>query len=194
VDVARLREATAADHEAVEGAVPLMDAELDRARYIAVLQRMHGVVKVWEEFALKAAPPYLLPMVVERQRLGLLEGDLRGLGAVVPPGDGPKLPGWGSSAEMLGAMYVMEGSRLGGQLIARHVEGVLGFEAGEGSAYFRGFGDRTGVMWKELVRVLEEVPASEEEGVIRAAREMFGVFGGWMGGVEAGVETPHIQR
>ncbi|WP_128915289.1 biliverdin-producing heme oxygenase [Granulicella sibirica] len=178
-----MREATAADHEAVEGAVPLMDAGLDRARYVAVLQRMHGVVKVWEEFALRAAPPSLLPMVVERQRLGLLEGDLLGLGADVPSGDGPVLPGWGSPGELLGAMYVMEGSRLGGQMIARHVEGLLGFSSGEGGAYFRGFGDRTGVMWKELVRVLDGVPPPQDEVVIRAAREMFAVFGGWMRGV-----------
>ena len=168
------------EHEAVEGAVPLMDAGLDRARYIAVLQRMHGVVKSWEEFALRAAPPFLLPMVVERRRLRLLELDLRVLGAVVPAGDGPALPGWGSSAELLGALYVMEGSRLGGQMIARHVEELLGFAPGEGSAYFRGFGDRTGVMWKELVQMLTGLPESEEEVVIRAAREMFGVFGAWM--------------
>ena len=47
-------------------------------------------------------------------------------------------------ATLLGAMYVMEGSTLGGQLIARHVELVLGLTAGQGNAHFRGHNERTG--------------------------------------------------
>ena len=84
-------------------------------------------------------------------------------------------------------MYVMEGSRLGGQMIARHVEEVLGLVPGRGDAYFRGFEEKTGSMWKESVGVLEaRVGDGEEEAAVRAAREMFGLFGDWMrGGVVA---------
>ena len=185
MDVTRLREATAADHEAVEGAVPLMDAGLSLERYVAVLQRMYGVVKAWEEFALAAASPALRPLAIARQRKALLEADLRVLGASIPTERGPKLPEWHSEPELLGAMYVMEGSRLGGQMIARHVEAVLGLPAAEGSAYFRGFAEKTGAMWKEFVSVLGAAPQDGEEEAIAAAKEVFRVFGGWMAGVEA---------
>jgi heme oxygenase (biliverdin-IX-beta and delta-forming) len=56
----------------------------------------------------------------------------------------PTVPEMTSAADLLGAMYVMEGSTLGGQLIARHVELVLGLTAGQGNAHFRGHNERTG--------------------------------------------------
>jgi heme oxygenase len=89
-------------------------------------------------------------------------------------------------AEFLGATYVMEGSRLGGQLIARHVEGQLALEPGQGDAYFLGFGEETGAKWKELIGMLEaRVPEGEEERAIGAAKAMFALFGNWMrGGAE----------
>jgi heme oxygenase len=84
-------------------------------------------------------------------------------------------------ASLLGAMYVMEGSTLGGQLIARHVELVLGLTAGQGNAYLRGHNERTGQPWKEFCNVLRtKVPDSETDAAIAAAKAMFGVFGSWM--------------
>ena len=50
----------------------------------------------------------------------------------------------------LGRMYVMEGSTLGGQYIARHVEETLGLSSGEGNSYFRGYGEATGERWREF--------------------------------------------
>jgi heme oxygenase len=75
----------------------------------------------------------------------------------------------------------MEGSTLGGQLIARHVELVLGLTAGQGNAYFRGHNERTGQLWKEFCDALRtKVPDGETAAVIAAAKAMFGVFGAWM--------------
>src|SRR5580693_9409415 len=94
----------------------------------------------------------------------------------------PTLPELRDAASLLGAMYVMEGSTLGGQLIARHVELVLGLTAGQGNAYFRGHNERTGQLWKEFCHALRtNVPDSETDAVIAAAKAMFGVFGSWMG-------------
>ena len=81
----------------------------------------------------------------------------------------------------LGAMYVIEGSTLGGQLIGRHVERVLGLTAGQGNAYFRGHNERTGQLWKEFCDALRtKVPDRETDTVIAAAKTMFGVFWSWM--------------
>jgi heme oxygenase len=182
LDIERLKRETAADHDAVEGAVPLMAEDLDRATYVLCLQRIHGVVSAWEENSAKGSPEWLGTLVIARQRKGMLERDLAWFGSTVDGEQRPTLPEMNTQARRLGVMYVMEGSTLGGQLIARHVERVLGLSEGQGNAYFRGHGARTGTMWKEFCEVLQtRVPDSEAEAVMGAAKEMFAVFGSWMG-------------
>ena len=184
MEISRLREATAADHEAVEGSVPLVSPDLNRLGYIAVLERLHGIVAAWESYAQARAPEWMRPYLDERRRLALLDRDLLVLGRVPPDGDRPEMPTLNGDAALLGAAYVMEGSRLGGQLIARHVEKQLGLRSGEGDAYFVGFGDSTGAKWKELVALIERrVPDAEEDLAIGGAKAMFGAFGRWMGGL-----------
>ncbi len=73
----------------------------------------------------------------------------------------------------LGSMYVLEGSTLGGQYIARTVEQNLGLAPGEGDAYFRGYGDQTMVKWAEFRQVLETIPEEHSAIAIDAARVTF---------------------
>lgn len=198
MDIEVLRQSTAEDHAAVEGAIPLMGTDLVLEQYVAVLRRMHGVVCAWERLCERDGPRWMQPMLKERQRRALLEEDLRVLGSELrgselpgselPNGGGPRLPECASDADFLGAMYVMEGSRLGGLMIAKHVEGVLGLEAGRGDAYFRGGGGQTAAMWREVLEVLRtRVPDDETELVILAAQRMFRSVGEWMRGA---VELP----
>ena len=183
--IRHLRESTIADHEAVEAAMPLMRADLDAELYRRTLERVYGLVLPWEELAERTAAGRLGEMVRERSRRQLLARDLAVLGTDAATLPMAQLPEVGSKAALLGAMYVMEGSRLGGQLIARHVEAVLGERGRQSVTYFRGFGDATGAMWKRFVAVLEEdVPDTETERAVKAARQMFATFGGWMSGIE----------
>ncbi|KAA6456014.1 biliverdin-producing heme oxygenase [Acidobacteria bacterium AB60] len=181
MNLAELRRETRHDHDEVEGALPLMDAGLNLEFYRAVLWRLLGLVEAWEQSARLGLPERLDGMVAERSRMGLLRRDLEDLGVVGKDVPQPRLPAFENLAEMLGAMYVMEGSRLGGQLIARHVEAVLGLHEGAGSRFFRGFGEETGARWKEFLGVLATEVAEEETlSAIRGAKKMFGAFGGWM--------------
>lgn len=154
MDLRLLREETRAQHEATEAQLPLADAELSREQYGQVLQCFYRFVHGWESWAGKHAPARLNALVAERQRSPLLTRDLEFLGIPVPadaeerqPGRFPGLPAGDQKdspeyeAAFLGAMYVMEGSTLGGQYIARHVEDVLYLTPGEGDAYFRGYGE-----------------------------------------------------
>jgi heme oxygenase len=185
MDLQRLREETRADHEATEGVVPLMDPELTRAAYVEVLQRMQQVVSAWECWAARHAPARLATMVRERRRgrwieedlkllggraAGPSEADVRELEKALSPVAAP------SEAVFLGAMYVMEGSTLGGQYIARHVEATLGLGPGVGDAYFNGYGAETGSMWKGFKVVLAAVPDEQTAEVITAAKAMFRFF------------------
>jgi heme oxygenase (biliverdin-IX-beta and delta-forming) len=180
-----LKTSTRPEHEATESVMPLMQAGLTVEQYTTVLQRLSAVVISWEQWAVAHTPPDLAEMVRERCRGPLIERDLRLLGSVpgepafeFPSDEIPGLQGGDPNfrASFLGAMYVMEGSRLGGQYIARHLEETLGFQPGEGDAYFRGYGEQTGTMWRAFKRVLGEVPDEREQDVIAAAKAMFAYF------------------
>lgn len=186
MDIQRLRFETAVDHLAVEGALPLMNVGLDRAQYAACLGRIYGVVAAWEEQAAAVAPGWMRAMLVARQRAGLLRLDLAWFGETRRDYGRPSLPEMNDLPSVFGSMYVMEGSTLGGQVIARHVEAALDLREGEGDAYFRGHGKDTGPMWKQFCEVLQHrVPDSDTDAVVLSAKAMFAVFGAWVQGKSA---------
>ena len=181
MNLEQLRRETLPDHNAVEKSVPLMDEELDVDTYISYLLKLHGIIATWEEWAAPNAPAWIHRLLVARRRGQLLTLDLKWFGADACGEARPALPEMKDAAGLPGAMYVMEGSTLGGQLIARHVELVLKLTPGQGNAYFRGHNERTGKLWKEFCDALRtNVPDTETEAVIAAAKAMFGVYGSWM--------------
>lgn len=78
-----------------------------------------------------------------------------------------------SEAEALGVLYVMEGSTLGGNMIAKKLEGNPDFY-GKTFPYFRCYGDRTGSMWKNFKSVLDEVVREEDHvEVLKGAEKAY---------------------
>ena len=194
VQIERLREETETDHRAVEASLSFMSDELRLEEYLTALQRLHGVVSAWELLAETVSSTELRIMLETRARRFLLEDDIRALQGQVPAGTAP-LPQFRSRAEFLGALYVMEGSRLGGQFIARHVSAVLGLKDGIGTSYFRGFGEKTGSNWKELLRILEsEISESDTGSTIAGARAMFQAFGTWMNSMALPASSEPLYR
>ena len=181
MDIRRLRQETEADHQAVEGAVPLMQEGLKTEQYVQCLQRIYGVVAAWEDRAPEVAPQWLRSALTARQRKPLLELDLAWFGVTKHDGTRPALPEMNDLASLFGIMYVMEGSTLGGQFIARHVETVLHLTEGRGNSYFRGHGIQTGLMWKEFCEMLKlRIPDEQTKAVVVSAKAMFSTFGMWM--------------
>jgi heme oxygenase len=172
---------TAADHRAAEESLPLMSETLHAGLYVTYITKIHSFVSTWEDIAAQSSPGWLQPTLHARQRSSMLERDLAWFHAPLAHTVQPTLPLFRTEASLLGAMYVMEGSTLGGQLISRHVTRVLGLTEGHGDSFFRGHGDRTGILWKEFCEVLRtRVPDADTEIVVHAARTMFQLFSAWM--------------
>ena len=178
--------------------MPLMSPELTQEAYRGVLVRLLPVLRGWERWAAGEAPDAVRGLLPARRRSHLLERDLAFLGAPAPgPGplnerepvdweavvrgpavaDGHALTPEAFAAAFLGAMYVVEGSTLGGRFIAGHVEVALGLEPGAGDAYFRGHGEATGALWRELKSILAAVPEKHAPQLIAAAKRTFRAFG-----------------
>ncbi len=181
MDLGRLKRETAIEHEHVESLMPLMSFPLEEPRYRAALVSLYGFIRGWEAWSELNAPGELHAMLSERRRSHFLEADLLYFGEY--PSTCHYMPAdknFADKAGFLGAMYVIEGSSLGGQYIACHVEKVLNLTAGQGDAYFRGYGERTGSMWREFQQVLAAVPEDEAEAVIAAAKNTYEAFGKWL--------------
>jgi heme oxygenase len=175
--LARLKSETGALHARLESSMPTLDELATLTSYRRCLRELHAVYAAWEPSVLRTDG---LRSVISdadmRVKLPLLERDLRAMD-VVADGDRviePRLELDGA----LGAMYVLEGATLGGQVIARHVAGPLGVTAERGLAFFSGYGVRTGPMWTQFGAALERWIANggDADAVVAGAIRCFAAF------------------
>lgn len=59
--------------------------------------------------------------------------------------------------EYIGYLYLKQGSTLGGQVIAKHLEKHLGLEKNGQIFFFNAYGDQTGSRWKEFKKYLRDI-------------------------------------
>jgi heme oxygenase len=175
-----LREQTGAQHAHVEAANPLPRTEAD---YIRQLKKFFGFVEPWER-ALAQALPAEDPIRAGRGKTSWLEHDLeffrinRAQREQLPRV--AELPSFSSRSEILGVAYVLEGSTLGGQIIARHLEEVLGLRDGCGYRYFRSYGLNVGAQWKAFRdELLRASSATNDPLIVRSARDTFEILHRW---------------
>ena len=112
-----LRTATASAHARVDRAFGAFDLS-DRDDYRTFLVAQAGPLLSAEAAVDAFDPAALLPDWPERRRADLIRADLADVNA---PAAQPEPFAIHSSAAALGVIYVLEGSRLGGALLARNV-------------------------------------------------------------------------
>lgn len=85
-----------------------------------------------------------------RRKLAWLASDLEYF-AIDPESRRPCLPfapsRFANEAELLGALYTIEGSSLGGLVISRHLAEHHGLTASSGARFFHGYGAQTMPLW-----------------------------------------------
>ena len=162
-----LRRHTHGAHERVDAAMSRLDLarEPDYARFLLTHARvLPGVERRLSEAGPECTPPDW-PL---RRRTDALLGDLRAM-RLDPPAPMPVEIGAGAMA-CAGAAYVLEGSRLGGAVLARGVAGHLpkGFLE-------HGTGDR---LWPRFVAWLGSMDAdgADRATAVEAARKVFGAY------------------
>ena len=110
-----------------------------------------------------------------RLRAHLILEDLQVPAARLPPC--PALPPLASLPQLLGAMYVVEGSTLGGQVLARQLT-KGGLDLGR---YFTGYGALTGPRWKAFGQLLTAAatPTTRDE-IVQSAIHTFQQLAAWL--------------
>ena len=183
-----LKTATAESHTRLENELDLMRPEWPREDYVALLDGFYGYVAPWEDLAARSVPTHLRSFFEGRRKAALLEADLTFLtGNPARAQSAPKanrLPPMNTIGGVFGSMYVMEGSTLGGRIIAPHVAKLFNLETGVGNAYFDGYGPHTGSMWNAFRETASaEVPRDQYDAAVEAAVATFDGLHDWLGAV-----------
>ena len=172
----KIKEATKEAHQQLEKQVVLkLKAIRSNADYADILKHFYAYFNAVE----KAIEPYVdnvvLPDYAERRNSSYIQADIEELGANVDDLPQAKAPEITNLQEALGALYVMEGSIMGGsiivQMLAKH-----GVE--KGVSFFSGYGQKTGEMWAKFVGALNENAQNEdqEKDATAAANKTFSNF------------------
>jgi heme oxygenase len=157
--------------------------------YRRLLSRLLGFHRPFEGFIRVAAERHDVALdFASRARSPLLVADLMTLGVTRRAID--SLPVWSPSLNLasegavLGSLYVLEGSTLGGIQIARALKGQFSGETGEARKFFLGGGDRHGALWAEFAACLELLAEHQQacDDAVTAALATFIEFERWMAG------------
>lgn len=185
-----LRTGTGSLHIALEKRLPFFSACLDADWYRRLLQAYYGFYAPIEaalhdsdlipdgfDCVLRAKTPTLLS---DLHALGLDDNAINAL---------PRcnhLPTFDSPAACLGALYVLEGATLGGQVLRREMAVRLAVGADNGGAFLNVYGAETGRRWKDFLDYLGRLPLDTpaKQRAVMTARLTFSGFEQWLGSQE----------
>jgi heme oxygenase len=129
----------------------------------------------------KNLQPYLnIPDASERRKADAILADIKALGGELPGiSHNVPQPMVNNYAQALGAAYVLEGSTLGGIIIAKMISKQLGIPAATGFSFFSGYGDATVEMWNKFRNFLNALPTAQHFAAAEAAKNTFLTFNEW---------------
>jgi heme oxygenase (biliverdin-IX-beta and delta-forming) len=160
-----LRRATAVQHRALEADAGIWELLASKASYEKLLARSFGIYSVLEtQIEAVSNLAAVLTDLGARRKVSALRADLAVLGVAAADceicADVPKVA---TIAAALGCLYVLEGSTLGGQMMAREVGKRLDLGPQDGCEFFSSYGPRVGDMWKSFTRDLEEYSSANPD-------------------------------
>ena len=172
-----IKENTTKAHQKLEGTVVRqLKAIRSNADYAEVLKHFYNYFQTVEQ----AIAPYItkevLPDYSERRNSSHIKKDIIELGGSVENLPAVEAPAVYNELEALAALYVLEGSIMGGPHI---VKMLTKYGITQGTSFFSGYGEETGKMWGTFTATLNKY--GEDEGTharaLEVANETFSRFG-----------------
>jgi heme oxygenase (biliverdin-IX-beta and delta-forming) len=166
----KLRDATAPDHAAVDSAYAAFDLSRPPA-YRAFLEAQYACVLPLESALTDAGAGRLFDSWPSSRRAGLIAADLAEMGAQRRCAPEPAfMPILREPADVLGTLYVLEGSRFGGAVLARRLH------PGMPARFLSNASDTN--LWRSLVTLMDRHLSSESAfaAALIAARAVFAAF------------------
>lgn len=185
----QIRAQTSENHTRLEQTrllLPISEKNLTKEKYVEILKKFYGYFLPLENLVdnFPQIQTYL-PDYNTRRKVDLIYQDLL---QVVPAYAGKPLelckdlPRITNTSEAFGCLYVMEGSTLGGKLIAKVLKDELNLDASNGASFFNSYGKETGSKWKLFQQALVNFSSDSSTNllIINAANETFSKFEKWI--------------
>ncbi len=180
-----LRQSTRASHRAIDHhpfLAPLVQPRLTLDHYKCVLTVMNWMhLHLRERLAQAMLEHIPASPFVPSDRLSWLAEDFKWFGMAMTPAPERIVecftPRFASAQALVGALYVIEGSTLGGQFIAQQLAGSIDVYPGKGASFFYGHGADTRSRWNDFWTFAANVCVDDSlDEVCTAAGRMFGDF------------------
>ncbi|WP_316811410.1 biliverdin-producing heme oxygenase [Pedobacter heparinus] len=150
--------------------------------YIQILNDFYSYFGGLEQLIGKHLNPTLAD-AGQRRKTAAIADDLSYFKAIVPElAGGAALPVISNHFQALGALYVIEGSTLGGKYISQMIAKQLNIPADQGLSFFNGYGESTMEMWNSFKDYLNKEAVTDEQqaDVVEAANQTFLKFKDWV--------------
>lgn len=175
-----LKEKTKASHQELEKKIiTKLKAVRKIEDYIALLACFYKFIAPLERKINLLVTDHILPDIKTRRKASLLNDDLNDLYEITdlrPETLPARIPPIEHVPAALGALYVLEGSTLGGAIIVK----ILNERANlySGMRFFNGYGDETEMRWQFFKARLDQSIQTDEEknAVILTANDVFNYF------------------
>ena len=182
---AMLKQLTAEKHQQLEALMlPCLTSITQKHQYVQLLHSFYGYFKPVEDAVAPFMSEAVLPDWHLRRKAQTI---LLDLAALQQKGESIRLanelPQIQTVPQALGALYVLEGSTLGGRGITKMLlkNEAAGLQP-EHLQFFGGYGSHTGGMWTTFVNVLNSFQLTEAESaqMVEAANQTFYFFKTWL--------------
>lgn len=172
-----LKEQTFPAHQATEGIIIRKIKEIENEEdYIELLRCFYSFFNGMEKKLSLFVTADILPDIDERRNSSYILDDIKTLGGSVENLPKAKIPEIQDITEALSAMYVLEGSIMGGPYIVKMLEkrGIT-----RGFSFFEGYGENSGKMFGIFADILNQYSQNEADSkrAVEKANETFINFG-----------------
>ena len=176
----KLKENTKLNHQALErkliARMRTLKSKEDYAKFIALFYSYFGGLELSINKYLDLSQ---LPDYGRRRKTSALADDLSLLGEKLPVLYAKSaLPKINNHCQAFGALYVIEGSTLGGRVICKMLSEQMDMTGFSEMLFFNGYGDQTASMWQIFKQSMDQpVYKLKHEIVIESANHTFIKFG-----------------
>ncbi|GAA4779114.1 biliverdin-producing heme oxygenase [Olivibacter ginsenosidimutans] len=172
----KIKEATKTAHQQLEViVVKKLKAINNKRAYADFLKHFYAYFHAVEQQIAPFITTAILSDIKDRRNASYLKQDIEALGetaTALPYAEAPMIT---NVQQALGALYVLEGSIMGGSIIVKMLEkqGII-----EGISFFSGYGPATGEKWTTFIGVLNtySTQPEQEKQAIQAANATFTNF------------------
>ena len=172
----KIKEATHEAHQQLEKVVVLQLKSIrNQSDYSQVLKNFYVYFSKVEQ----AIAPYItakeLPDLEDRRNSQYLRKDIEELGGDLSSLPAAIAPDINSLEEAFGALYVLEGSIMGGPYI---VQMLQKYGMTKGFHFFSGYGENSKVMWSSFINVIDQLACTDQQklDMINASIKTFKLF------------------